>query len=614
MKSELATPTKQQTIAGATPGTRVVLYLRVSSKSQVETDYDPEGLSVPAQRAICESKAAREGLTVVDEYVELGRSGTNVQGRPAFQDMMKRIASQRDVDCVMVYQLSRLNRNRIDDALVMLQMDAAGVALISATENIDASPAGQMTRGILATINQYRSASEGEDIARKLAHKAKLGGTIGRAPIGYVNVKEDFEGRMVSAVGFDEVRAPLVRQAFELYATGNYSVKRLEQTMADRGLLARPNRRHPDAKVVSDSTWHRILTDPYYIGLVRYKGELFKGRHEPLVSQELFAVIQEIYRERSAPTRRDRTHFHYLKKQLYCDRCAKNGRTNKLVYSINRGRGGEYEYFVCLGRQCGDCDLPYLPAVLVEDHVVRHYGTIALPGDFVTTVAESMEQALNDEQSTLRDLHATLEKRLAELDSREERLIDLAEAGLPQQKIRDRLAKLREDRARIEVDRDKSGAALAAGAKTLGEAIQLIHDVEGLYRGANDQARSHLNDAFFKKLCIDENGVQEDELREPVREIIEAARLDEDRGASAIVDENSAPGRRSQSATQARGAAPTLCDFLVSLRGNNPQGSSKALLAEREGFEPSEPCGSPLFESGQFNHSCTSPSCGTVSF
>lgn len=438
--------------AVAEVGRRTVLYLRVSTKSQVDTDYDPEGLSVPAQRSICESKAARDGLVIVGEYVEPGRSGTTVQGRPEFQSMMERISTQRDVDYVMVYQLSRLNRNRIDDALVMLQMDAAGVKLISATENIDESPAGQMTRGILAAINQYRSTSEGEDIARKLAFKARKGGTIGRAKIGYVNIKEEFEGRQVSAVAFDEQRAPLIREAFELYATGDYSVKKLEQAMADRGLKARANRRHPDAKFVSDSSWHRILTDPYYIGFIRYQDELIKGRHEPLISQELFALVQEIYQQRSAPTRRDRTHFHYLKKQLHCDRCAKAGRRNKLVYTIAKGKGGEYEYFVCLGRQKGDCDLPYLPAVLVEDHVVRHYGTIRLPQDFITTVTDSIDHAVAEQQSTMRALHDTLTKKLAELDTREERLIDLAEAGLPQQKIQQRLNQLREDRARIQVE------------------------------------------------------------------------------------------------------------------------------------------------------------------
>ena len=190
----------------------VVIYLRVSSKSQVDTDYDPEGLSIPAQREICRRKADALGLRIVGEYVELGRSGTTVQNRPEYQAMMKRISTERDVDYVMVYQLSRLNRNRVDDALVLLQMDAVGAKLLSATENIDESPAGQMTRGILAAINQYRSASEGEDIARKMAHKARQGGTIGRARLGYLNTKEDVDGRQVSTVIVDEARGPLIRK------------------------------------------------------------------------------------------------------------------------------------------------------------------------------------------------------------------------------------------------------------------------------------------------------------------------------------------------------------------------------------------------------------------
>lgn len=194
----------------------------------------------------------------------------------------------------------------------MLQMDAAGVQLISATENIDDFPAGQMTRGILAAINQYRSASEGEDIARKLAHKAKLGGTIGRAPLGYLNVKEDLDGRIVSSVAIDETRADHIRTGFALYATGNYSLERLAREMTDPGLSVRATRRYPGAREVSVSKWHSMLADPYYMGLIGYKGELFLGRHEAIISAEHFAIVEQILAERSVPTRRDRTHFHYL--------------------------------------------------------------------------------------------------------------------------------------------------------------------------------------------------------------------------------------------------------------------------------------------------------------
>ena len=85
----------------AAPGTRAVLYLRVSSKGQVNTDYDPEGLSIPAQRSSCIRKAEQMGLTVIQEYVEPGKSATEMTKRVAFQQMLERIRRERDIDYVI---------------------------------------------------------------------------------------------------------------------------------------------------------------------------------------------------------------------------------------------------------------------------------------------------------------------------------------------------------------------------------------------------------------------------------------------------------------------------------------------------------------------------------
>lgn len=560
---------------------RAVLYLRVSSKSQVDTDYDPEGLSIPAQRSICQRKAELLGLTIVDEYVEPGRSATTVQNRPEYQAMMQRISTQRDVEYVIVYQLSRLNRNRIDDALVMLQMDAAKVKLVSATENIDDSPAGQMTRGILAAINQYRSASEGEDIARKLAHKAKLGGTISRAPLGYLNVKEDIDGRMVSAVALDPQRADLIRQGFVLYATGDYSLERLAQTMSDRGLTTRSTRRHPDAKHVSVNKWHSMLANPYYMGLTTYQGELFAGRHEALITPDLFALVGEILKERSAPTRRDRTHFHYLKKQLYCGRCEQAGRRSKLVYTQVTGNGGQYEYYFCVNRKKGLCDLPNLPVALVEHHVVEHYETLDLSDDFTNLITTSVSDALADEQSSIRDLETALTKRLTELDAREERLLDLAEEGLPQHKIRARINQLREDRARIEAERRQAGTAITTGADVLEQCLTLLADIGQLYRQANDPARGSLNDAIFKRLFLDEDGVRGTEIRPPFDDVLHAAASHRDKNANA----NNAP-EHDHDVTAPQGVVLSLSHLLPPCEGKSSRGWNKRLMAVAVGFEP----------------------------
>lgn len=126
----------------APPDSRAVIYLRVSSTRQVGRDYDPEGISIPAQRAACHDRAEQLGLAIVDEYVEPGRSATEMTKRAAFQHMLRRIPVTGDVDHVIVYKLSRLARNRVDDALITADLRQCGVTLISATESVDDTPAG----------------------------------------------------------------------------------------------------------------------------------------------------------------------------------------------------------------------------------------------------------------------------------------------------------------------------------------------------------------------------------------------------------------------------------------------------------------------------------------
>src|SRR5690348_3887037 len=72
-------------------GTRAVIYLRVSTPSQVNTDFDPEGISIPAQRKACKRKAQEMGLSIQREYVEPGRSATRMDQRPVFREMLDSI-------------------------------------------------------------------------------------------------------------------------------------------------------------------------------------------------------------------------------------------------------------------------------------------------------------------------------------------------------------------------------------------------------------------------------------------------------------------------------------------------------------------------------------------
>lgn len=139
---------------------------------------------LPAQRKACYRKADQLDVTIIDEYIEPGVSAREMTKRLAFQQMLDRIRTHNDVDYVIIYKLSRMARNRFDDAIVGAELKKRGVTLISATESIDETPVGQLVNGILAAFNEFRSAEEGADIAYKMGEKAKKGGTLGKAPLG----------------------------------------------------------------------------------------------------------------------------------------------------------------------------------------------------------------------------------------------------------------------------------------------------------------------------------------------------------------------------------------------------------------------------------------------
>src|SRR5688572_23828760 len=90
---------------------RAVLYLRVSTRDQLNTDFNPEGISIPAQREAGLRKAAELNADVVDEYVEPGKTATSIDMRPRFQEMIARIKERKDVDYIIVYHFNRIFRN-----------------------------------------------------------------------------------------------------------------------------------------------------------------------------------------------------------------------------------------------------------------------------------------------------------------------------------------------------------------------------------------------------------------------------------------------------------------------------------------------------------------------
>jgi hypothetical protein len=111
-----------------------------------------------------------------------------------------------------------------------------------------------------------------------MSQKAKNGSTVSTTKLGYLNVREEIDGRKVATVVTDPERAPFIRMAFELYATGKYGFKSLQAALTEAGLRTRPTRKRA-AKPISMNALGLILRDKYYLGIVTYDGQEYPGRH-----------------------------------------------------------------------------------------------------------------------------------------------------------------------------------------------------------------------------------------------------------------------------------------------------------------------------------------------
>jgi site-specific DNA recombinase len=500
-----------------TPAKRAVLYLRVSSRGQVETDYDDDGLSIAGQRARCAEEAAKYDAIVVDEYIERAETA-KTDDRPELQRMLARIREQRDVDYVILWKVDRFARNRRDDANMLFDIETAGARLISATENIDETPAGRLMHGMLASFAEYYSQNLAREVIKGATEKAKRGGTPGIAPLGYLNVRETVDGRDVRTVAPDPKRAPLITLAFSLYATGRFSINELVALLEAKGLRTRGNRRY-SPRPINHSTLHTILSNPYYAGWVTYRGTRYRGRHEALVSQELFDQVQAVLRAHKLSGERKRNHAsHYLKGTL---RCGADDCEMRLTFSRNSGNGGTYEYFVCPNKQRGKCDQPYHRVEVVEAAVERYYRTVQLSKAHQECIRAAIKARL-DEMAAIskRELERCNGELLA-LDEQERTLLQKHYQGRVSDKLYDeeqsRIARQREaaeaisERLLLQFDDIK---------ETLDLALALTDDIQAAYIQASPTVRRLFNQALFEWLKIDSEEVSEAKLAEPFSDLL----------------------------------------------------------------------------------------------
>jgi site-specific DNA recombinase len=483
-----------------------VLYIRVSTKDQAERGGEAEGFSLPAQREACRRKAEQLGAPVIAEFADAGESARST-ARPDLQRML-RFLTENPVSYVIVHKVDRLARNRADDVQINLAIQQAGAVLVSCTENIDETPSGVLLHGIMSSIAEFYSKNLANESRKGMLQKVKSGGTPGKAPFGYTNVRSRSpEGREIRTVEVDADRAEAVRWLFQAYATGDWTMNMLRDELDRQGITARPTPKFP-ARTLAISQIERILKNRYYLGEVRYEGVWYPGRHQAIIGPELWEQVQTVRRGRQQSGEKPRQHPHYLKGSLYCGQCGEL----LGVEVVRNHQGRSYPYFYCLGRQKqrNGCQLRATPIDLVEQKIIEHWRTITLSSEDLAAVRANvmtyLEQVLPQRNREVERAARTI----AELTAQRDKLLQahyadavpLDQLKVEQERIARQLAAAHEALSGSRLQRQQL-------EDTLDRALVLLERGDSQYAAAPSIVRRDLNQAVFERFWLIDDEIAE---------------------------------------------------------------------------------------------------------
>jgi site-specific DNA recombinase len=517
----VSTPTRSPTEAAAetTLTARAFAYLRVSGgPRQTKTDYDPDGLSITAQREATIDKAAQLDAEIVYEFSDPGKSAyVDLHRRTGFLTMLNALKERNEhdttrVDYVIVWSLSRWARNQKDYWQTRELVRQAGARLVSISEPMigDDTAAAFFTESIIAAKNQYESMQTSENVKRSIYQKAKNGGTYGWTRLGYLNeVDRLSDGRRVSIAVPDPDRQHFITTGFQLYASGEYSVSSLSRELYQLGLRSRARKQRPPQKV-GPASWQRILRDPYYAGWIVYKRgtpdeQVFDGRHDGLIDQDTFDRVQLVLDEKRVAQERPQTRTQYLRGSVFCGVCGR-----RMVFALSRScTGRRYPYFFCPKRINGKpCPMATnIAPKLIEAAIQRYYRErpVQLSAEDVRCRTEAIEALIAVSQEAVSQVRTAKTELIAKLKAQQSRLLRLhLEEGddVSPDAFRDERQRMQTEIEAAEQSLAETEQRLSLDGDALRMALELAEDVAQLYAEAADATKRSLNQAFFKRLVV----------------------------------------------------------------------------------------------------------------
>ena len=405
---------------------KAVIYARYSSHSQREE-------SIEGQLRECKDYAAKNGFTVIDEYIDRALTG-KTDKRPSFQRLIKD-SEKGHFEVVIMYTLDRFARNRYDSAIYKAKLKKNGVRVYYAKQPMPDTPEGIILESVLEGYAEYYSENLSRSIKRGMKDNAIKCLAVGGAGVclGYT-VGEDRKYKI------DPIGAKIVQEIFQMYADG-MSATQIINYCNEKGYKT------SRGSVFNKNSLRNMLRNERYIGTYKFMDVVVPNGMPAIIDKALFDKVQSMLVHNAKAPARAKAHEDYLlTTKLFCGHCG-----SAMVGESGTSRSGKVHYYYkCVNRKRKhNCKKAVEKKNWIEDVVVRYTVQHVLTDENIEQIATRAMEIIEKESADTTYL-TSLQEQLKDIKKKIKNLMSAIEQGIITSSTKERLEELENDKNLVE--------------------------------------------------------------------------------------------------------------------------------------------------------------------
>lgn len=385
---------------------KAVILARVSTEEQKR-----EGHSIPAQVRRQQDYASRKDLEVIKTF-QFDESATkNV--RKTFDEVVEFLRAFPEPLALLTDAADRVQRD-FRATIPLDELRRAGkIEIHFSRENLiisQQSNNSEIMRWDMAVMFAKNYAlTISDNVKRANEQKIRNGEWTGKAPLGYLNITDPETGK--KAIKLDPARARHIKEAFELCASGNYSLDQIRMFLEEDGMVNKTT-----SRPLTRSQLHKILHNPFYYGEMRVKGKLHQHNYEPIVERWLFDKVQAVLEGRHKQPVKLQSKPFVFKGILKCAFCG-----CAVSFELKKGR---YVYGRCT-KYRGNCPGVRVKEEALVKQVQNLFGSMHIPSKVLGEVKDTLQSSHEAKKHYHEEALEKLRKEYDSVQGRQDKLLDL---------------------------------------------------------------------------------------------------------------------------------------------------------------------------------------------